>query len=62
MHDSYAPGVNIRGGFAGGVPADLLSTARTLEAFTFVRSLRICNCRYVRDASRDQGSRRKIAQ
>lgn len=39
MHASYAPGVNIRGGFAGGVPADLLSTARALEGSPLLGAL-----------------------
>ncbi|CAB0621901.1 lipase [Corynebacterium diphtheriae] len=39
MHASYAPDVNIRGGFAGGVPADLLPTARTLEGSPLLGSL-----------------------
>ncbi|AWR16726.1 lipase [Corynebacterium diphtheriae] len=39
MHDSYAPGVNIRGGFAGGAHADLLSTARALEGSPLLGAL-----------------------
>ncbi|CAB0737806.1 lipase [Corynebacterium diphtheriae] len=39
MHASYALGVNIRGGFAGGVPADLLSTARALEGSPLLGAL-----------------------
>ncbi|MHC9568821.1 lipase family protein [Corynebacterium diphtheriae] len=39
MHASYAPDVNIRGGFAGGVPADLLSTARALEGSPLLGAL-----------------------
>lgn len=31
MHASYAPDVNLVAGFGGGVPADLLTTARSLE-------------------------------
>lgn len=39
MHASYAPDVNIRGGFASGVPADLLSTARALEGSPLLGAL-----------------------
>ncbi|CAB0575731.1 lipase [Corynebacterium diphtheriae] len=39
MHATYAPDVNIRGGFAGGVPADLLSTARALEGSPLLGAL-----------------------
>ncbi|CAB0761673.1 lipase [Corynebacterium diphtheriae] len=39
MHASYAPDVNIRGGFAGGVPAELLSTARSLEGSPLLGAL-----------------------
>ncbi|WP_342343100.1 lipase family protein [Corynebacterium diphtheriae] len=39
MHASYAPDVNILGGFAGGVPADLLSTARALEGSPLLGAL-----------------------
>ncbi|MHC9961896.1 lipase family protein, partial [Corynebacterium diphtheriae] len=39
VHASYAPDVNIREGFAGGVPADLLSTARALEGSPLLGAL-----------------------
>ncbi|CAB0860672.1 lipase [Corynebacterium diphtheriae] len=39
MHASYAPDVNIRGGFAGGVPANLLSTTRALEGSPLLGAL-----------------------
>ncbi|AEX68166.1 lipase family protein [Corynebacterium diphtheriae] len=39
MHATYAPDVNIRGGFAGGVPTDLLSTARVLEGSPLLGAL-----------------------
>lgn len=39
MHASYAPDVNIRGGFAGGVPAELLATARSLEGSPLLGAL-----------------------